>query len=320
MPKRKSAEIESSLLQIAKRQCEKHGLEIRIWQAGTTSDVGVRPVGETVDKWLPLQAKTTLATRKPFKFFFKHSYEIDIIALIGNRAGGFTYSATFMKKNWHKLVGGKCMSVNPGQVWNRPLVRWPQLSQQLVAQWNASRNLMTEMELRMQCTVNSQREIASQMLLRQMYPDRVHEWPINSQAAYDRLCDGRRVQDKVVLAVASSAFQAKMTKKVSGKQVPYEEGDADVFTLCTIHERLRVMLVWEFESDELVRMGILKTATQKGHTSLVVTLCPESSMNELQMKVFGKNHHTSNSTFRNLKVLQLPIEYEIPECLRGRDP
>jgi hypothetical protein len=316
MSKRKSSCIETASVEIVKRQLLKYGIELRAWQAGTESDFGIRPVGSTADKWLPYQAKTTLATRKPFKFFFRHSYEIDILGIPGNRAGAYCYSTEFMKKNFQHLVGGKYISVSAGQVWNQSLKRWPELAEYLRLQWSSRHDdLKSEMDLRMQCTKNSQMEICTQMLMMKMFSHHRHGWPANAQDTYDRLRNEQRIQDKVVGHV-NFHFVAKLTKKISGKQVPYEEGDADFFVCCTVHEKLRLLFVWEFSNAELVQQGILKTKTQDGKTSTSLYLNAE-----LHVNVFGKEAiDQQHWTIKHLNVFPLPTEFVVPDCLCGRDP
>jgi len=323
-----------------KQQCTRAGLDVRLWQAGTRSDIGHRPVDQTVDLWLPVQAKTTLVRCRPYRFFVRGEYAMDVACFHGHRVGGYVFSEQFMRKNKKKLYSGKCIYIAAGSTFDEPLLKWPVYAQQMLDRWNtelaahqtdveSGRDgddrvslLRSELELRMQCTENSQREVAVQMLMQAVIVGRKYEWPDEPNGHVDRFVDGLRVQDKVVAAVASGAFQAKMTKTVARKQVPYADGDVDLFVLATIHERLRLLLVWEVPADELKLLGVISTDSAPGRTSLVLPIAaPDGANKKLEKQVFGSKVYTSDrDVARFLSVYPLPVEYCVPACMQGRDP
>lgn len=340
MSKRKSHSIEASLLSTCKQQCTRAGLDMRLWQAGTRSDFGHRPVDRPVDLWLPVQAKTTLVTCRPYRFFVRGEYAMDVACVPGHRAGAYVFSQQFMLKNKCKLYSGKCIYIATGSAFDEPLMKWPAYAQQMLGRWNAEfaaheadveagrfgddrlSLLRPELELRMQCTDNSQREVATQMLMQAVVVNRKYEWPDEPNGHVDRFVDGLRVQDKVVAAVESGAFQAKMTKTIARKQVPYAEGDVDLFVLSTIHERLRLLLVWELPTNELKRLRVLSTDSTQGRTSLVLPIAsPEGANKKLEKQVFGaKVYAGDRQVARFLSVYPLPEAYCVPMCMQGRDP
>lgn len=96
-----------------------------------------------------------------------------------------------------------------------------------------------------------------------------------------------------------------------------------MFVLATMHERLRLLLVWEITSDQMKRFGILKTETSKGATSLVLPIATvDGHHKHLEQQVFGSKVYTgvNREAARFLKVYPLPVAYCIPKCMRGRDP
>lgn len=323
-----------------KQQCTRAGLDMRLWQAGTRSDFGHRPAEQATDLWLPIQAKSTMVRCRPYRFFVRGEYEMDVACFPGHRAGAYVFSQQFMLMNKSKLYSGKCMYIAAGSAFDEPLLKWPGYAQHMLDRWNVEfavhkadaeagrfgddrlSLLRSELELRMQCTENSQREVATQMLMQALVVDRKYEWPDEPNGHVDRFVDGLRVQDKVVAAVASGAFQAKMTKKVGQKQVPYAAGDADLFVFSTIHERLRLLLVWELPISELKRLGVLSTDSAQGRTSLVLPIAsPEGANKKLEKQIFGaKVYAGDRQVARFLNVYPLPQAYCVPMCMRGRDP
>lgn len=337
----KSFAIESLCLSKCIKSCRELGLDVRLWQAGTRSDFGHRPIDCTVDLWLPVQAKSTLVSSPPYRFFVRGEYAMDMACFPGHHAGGYVFSAQFMRENKKSLYSDKCMYIATGSAFDEPLLKWPDYTQRMLGRWNAEfaahqtdvelgrdgndrvSMLRSELELRMQCTENSQREIAVQMLIQAVIVGRKYEWPDEPNGVVDRLVDGRRVQDKVVRAVAGSAsFHAPMTKQKDGKKVPYADGDVDLFVLATVHERLRLLLVWEIPADELKRLGLLSTGSASGRTSLVLPIASSEGANkELEKQIFGtKVYAGCRDVARFLRVYPLPEGYVVPVCMQGRDP
>ena len=331
--------IESRSLSQCANSCNVFGLDTRSWQAGTRSDLGHRPVDETIDLWLPVQVKSTLVRCFPYRFFIRGEYAMDIACLPGQGTGAFVFSEQFMRDNKKNLYGERCLYIAQGSVFDTPLLTWPQYALRMLDRWNAElvvhkmdveadrvgedrvSKLRSEMELRMQCTENSQREIVTQMLMQSLILDRKYEWPNEPNSHVDRLVDGRRVQDKVA-AAASNAFVIKTTKRMHGKQIPYVEDDFDELVASTIHVDLRLLFVWEIPIIELKRLGVVSTQTSTGVTSLTLPIATSDGTNkELEKQVFGSKVYTGNRYVANfLKVYPLPEEYCIPKCMQGRDP
>ena len=161
-----------------------------------------------------------------------------------------------------------------------------------------------------------------QMLLIKFDVNRRHAWPNSPNGHVDRFIDNLRVQDKTVqLSQGSASFTAKLTKKQSGKQVPYREGDVDVFVFATVHEALRLLISWEVPAEVLSARGFLETDRCKGRTSIVLPLADAEGNNaELEQKVFPSRVFKGDRYAASfLKIQKLPVEYEIPSCLQGRE-
>jgi len=333
--------IECASLSMLTKSCGELGLETRNWQAGTRSDFGHRPIDCTVDLWLPVQAKSTLVSSPPYRFFLKGEYAMDVACFPGHHAGGYVFSEEFMRENNKSLYSGKCIYIAAGSAFDEPLLKWPAYTEQMLRRWNAEfaahqkdvesgrtgngrvSALRSELELRMQCTEMSQREITVQLLIQAVVVDRKYEWPDTPNGTVDRIVDGLRVQDKVVKQGTSGAFLANLHKRNwPASAVPYADGDVDLFVLASIHERLRLLLVWEIPADELKRLGVLSTDAAPGRVSLVLPVAASDGSNKkLEKQMFGsKVYGGDRNVARFLRVYSLPVEYCVPVCMQGRDP
>ena len=332
--------IESMSLSKCVEYCRSLGIDTRIWQAGTRSDFGHRPADQTIDLWLPVQAKTTLVSCFPYRFFLRGEYAMDVACFPGQGSGAFVFSKQFLRDNKEKLYSGKCLYIAPGSAFNTPMLTWPNYVKHMIDRWNdelavhkldaeAGRIgsdrvsvLRSEMELRMDCSTNSQREIVTQMLMQSVIHHRKYEWPDEPNGHFDRWVDGKRIQDKVVLPTNNGTFTAKTTKKVSGKQIPYAEEDIDELVCVTIHTGLRLLFVWEIPLTDLKQLGVVSTKEIPGSTSLVLPIATSDGVNkELEVQVFGSKVYSGNrDVAKFLRVYPLPIEYCVPECMQDRDP
>ena len=221
-----SHSIESELINVCVTKTAVQGLETRVWQAGTRSDFGHRPKSESRDLWLPVQAKTTLKSSFPYRFYVRGEYDMDLACFPGHGCGGFVFSEQYMRQHKAKLYSGKCLYIAPGSAFDEPMLNWPDYAEKMLARWREEAvlherdvaeqrtggarqsRLRSEMELRMQCTEKSQCEVVTQSLVQALVPGRVYAWPASPNEVVDRFVDGLRVQDKVVQAVSSGAFQA----------------------------------------------------------------------------------------------------------------
>lgn len=316
------------------------GIETRSWQAGTRSDFGHRPLGNTLDLWLPIQAKTTLVQEPPYRFFLRGEYDMNVVCFPGHLNGCFVASSDFLLENQHHLYSRKCLYIAKNSEFDLPLCDWRVYSELMLGCWNSEwelhrkdvelertgpqrkSQLRSEMELRLQCTPNSQREIVLQTLLIKFDANRRHAWPNSPNGHVDRFIDDLRIQDKTVrLSQGSASFTAKLTKKQSGKQVPYREGDVDVFVFATVHEALRLLISWEVPAEALSARGFLETDCCKGRTSIVLPVADAEGNNaELEKQLFPSRVFRGDRFAASfLKIHKLPVEYEIPVCLRGRE-
>ena len=334
-----SHQIEEHVLSRFATLISEFGVETRFWQAGTRSDFGHRPRGMSADLWLPVQAKTTLAQKPPYKFFLRGEYDMYVVCIPGHLHGCFFVSSAFLRENQHHLYSGKCLYVAKNSRFNLDLFKWNSYSETILGVWNSElelhrkdvklqrtgpqrkSRLRPEMELRMQCTPNSQIEIVLQALLIKFDSTRRHAWPSSPNGHVDRFIDDLRIQDKTVrFAQGSASFTAKLTKKQSGKQVPYAEGDVDVFVFATVHEGLRLLISWEIPTEALSARGFLETDHCKGRTSIVLPIADAEGNNaDLEKHLFPSSVFKGDRFAASyLKIQKLPVEYEIPECLCGR--
>ena len=331
--------IETAIIAKCVASCKALALDTRLWQAGTRSDFGHRPYSKNVDLWVPVQAKTTLTKNYPYRFFIRGEYEMDLACFPGHGNGAFVFDEKFMNDNASSLYGGNGMYISEGSIFDTGMLLWSQYVEKMTNRWNSEfelhktdvslgrvgdnrlSKLRSEIELRMQCTENSQREIVTQMLMQSVIVGPKYEWSQEPNGIVDRLIDGKTTQDKVAHSVSSGCFSVNTTKKISGKPVPYSEDDIDQLVACTIHNRLRLLLVWVVPIHELKYLGIVQTKTSKGSTSLKLPIAMSGGTNkELEERIFGSKVYSGNRyTAKFMKVYPLPVDYCVPHCMQGRD-
>jgi len=299
----------------------KNPLELRQWQDGTHSDVGVRPVGQ-VDRWILLQVKGTTRSDPPFTWIGCGGYkDMSLLCLTANPElvyffGGEVDIATC---NIRLSNSAEC-------TYNNVPLAIDDLSVELLSRWY-SETTYTEEEARMQCSEKSQREYVTIKLDELFHPGSDHQWPVYCNAT-DRLCDGLRVQHKTVYWDSTNGwYKTNLYTRMSNVPVAYKVGEVDVFKLSTIHERLRLFIQWTIpatDMDIVFQKLNRQDGVVGGGTGMSLCLIGRNGHNaKLHKAVFGTRNpdcRTDVRSSRYVEVHKLPLSYSIPVCMCGRDP
>lgn len=297
-------------------------MELMQWQDGTKSDVGVRPLGSCVDRWLLLQMKSTERSEPPFTWIGCSGYDgMSIVGLTSDPAViyFFPHDASRHTTNIRVSTSSQCSFDNEP-------VSVDALSELLHNRWSSD-TTYSERDARMQCSVKSQREYATIMLDEYFHPTCKHEWPLWCTEV-DRLCNGLRVQHKTAFWDATNGwFKSNLYKRVGGEHVPYRVGDVDVFKISTVHEQLRLFIQWTIpagDMDHVFHKLSHESGVESGETTMQLHLIGPNDENvELHSMIFGNRIPDSRADRRSSKYVEIhiiPTSYCIPDCMRGRDP
>jgi hypothetical protein len=312
----------NQICQISKMLLEtKKPLELRQWQDGTRSDIGVRPVGQD-DRWLLLQVKGTEREAPPFTWIGCGGYEgMSILCLTANPELVYFFGGEvgITTCNIRVSESNEC-------AYKDAPVAIDELSTELCRRWSIE-TTYTEDEARMQCSEKSQREYVTIMLDERFHPEATHQWPVQCNAT-DRLCDGLRVQHKTVYWDSTNGwYKTNLSSRASTEPVPYRVGEVDVFKLSTVHERLRLFVQWTIPAtamDQVFQKLDRQDGVTFGGTGMSLHLLgPDGHNAALHQAVFGNrkpDSRTNLQSSRFVEVHSLPLLYSVPECMRGRDP
>jgi len=297
---------------------ELDGIDLRFWQDGTSSDAGVRPIGNTQDLWLPLQVKATRATVPPFTFNScdKYANNVELVGVIGT--GEFlvlcsddAFSNGQIKKNHRAdVVTSGALSHYLNGCWDLQL---------------ANGTLQSERVLRTQCSDSSLIEFEMMRLSSLIVDNTSVAYPTIRNSSVDRLLnDGTRVQDKAASWFTKQyTYKARLCKKFVGAMIPYKNTDCDLFVFSTVHAGLSTFFEWRIPSTWLSDMGYL-TIEKEGQVIAVgkVTHISLGLPEKLQLAVFGSvtRSPSAKATEQFFVEHQLPVGESVVGCLRGRDP
>jgi hypothetical protein len=297
-------------------------LEVRTWQDGTDSDLGVRPRGIEADEWLAVQCKATAKTTPKYQFALVDQPKYDTMVILGfpgTLRGAFVPTRQSAWRNGYVRVGDEAH-----------LLSWNALSDYLVAEWNVRREkggLFSEQFLRMQCSPHAQLELCLMQLHSVLRGNGKINWPRCNNSVVDRLVNGMKVQDKAATwdsNVKVAVYKGTCSKSVNSTRVPYEKGDVDVFVFSTVHVGLRLFMCWEIPEKSMEEWGILATRGPSGEFVWPGKRSIPLGMDEnTQKRVFGRQYQkrsASIDTSQYLFVHELPPEYKVPDCLKNRDP
>ena len=328
----------SMLLELAHRA----GVEVRKWHDGTRSDIGVRPNTVTEDSWLPVQIKSTRATKPKFQWNLgSNSYDFPVLLLTGNVDQAFLLLPCDLARHDEKIKrnnGLVAYGVGAGY-WQDAMSPRDVISilKDVGARWHTERAsedsglLATEETLQMQCSLDSQREWFVSSLSRMFSTAGVHSQPIH-QSTTDRLEDGVRIQDKSAAWMPredTPYFKAKCAKLLRGVEVPYETGDADLYCFAVVIEQRRLLLEWRIPSTAMDTMlGRLSHVENNkivklGRTCINLPIVGPSGENaDLHRHVFGRmpRKDTDLRPALFLKIHRIPATVALAECVCGRDP
>ncbi len=215
------------------RNAIKDSFELRFWQDGTLSDVGVRPIGETADLWVPLQLKYSGAT-PPMFCHISARYECAILCLTAEGTGAYVLSQEIISEHASKLPPSGKLKIRPAgtqmksptsHIWRETWLGWNAISKFLTDQWAHSTNRFTERELRMQVNASSYTEFLHIDLARRFDPGALWEWPVTTMGVTDQYRNGEAVQFKSACQDDTGFEASNMSKKIMQTKVPFEVGD-----------------------------------------------------------------------------------------------
>ena len=296
-------------------------LELKQWQDGTLSDVGVRPRGGG-DSWLLLQIKGTARDRPPFTWIGCKRYEgMSIVALTAcpSLIYFFPHEDSIKTSNIRISDSTRCsFTNNPIDINN--------LAVELKQRWNTERKY-SEHEARMQCNVKSQRELVTIMLDERFHPSCKHEWPMFCTET-DRWCDGLRVQHKTAFWDSTNGwYKSNLYKRAGNEHVPYCVGDVELFKISTVHEGLRLFIQWTIpasDMDAVFEKLDRGDGEVCGQTTIQLSLLGADGENSaLHHHIFGRcvpDQRADRRSAQYVEIHSLPATYCIPQCMRGRDP
>lgn len=313
-------------------------LDVKIWQDGTLSDMGIRVKPCEHDVWLPLQIKTSASTVAPWCFKACHKmFHCDVICTSGDNFWVFSWE--FMQQNRDSLAGGQNIEIGrhsgKSTVWNVKPLSIVELLQWLTNRWtklhfvvNATRS---ERELRTECSTASQIE-SELILLSRHFAHEIFDW-CGQAGPVDVIRDGLRVQYKTAtwnICNRKRVFEASTSRTIQGFAIAYEVGQLDMFCFCTVHERLRLFLEWYIPCSAMDRAfeavahrdadGMFCST---GRLSMPLSVVSPNGRNQsLHIEIFGCLPK-SDADLRSgeyLKVHRLPESYKVPDVLKGRDP
>ena len=236
--------------------------ELRFWQDGTLSDVGIRPRGETADAWLPLQLKHSKSSTPAYHM--RSDYGCFVLATHAGRNGAFVFTPDNLKASDFPESGRikislkrKYLSDEKNRTWRELWCDWNSVIEVLLRQWHVGASRRTERELRMQVNASNYIEWLHIDLARRFEPEVAWSWPVQTMQLYDQLRAGEKVQFKSTVKTTTGFEASNLHKKMMQAIVPYELGDNDWYYFSHIVWEHRLFIQWRIPEAEMLRLGLL---------------------------------------------------------------
>ena len=309
--------VEQEGIDIVRNGLASYGIELKKWQDGTQSDIGLRTLN--VDDWLPIQLKSSSKANFPYQFAkIGSDPPHDIIATTANKSGAYVFSKTYLKRS----PVSQCGSLKIGQSSERNQ-RW--LKWQSLAQWvhNRLKNGAGQPErlLRLQVPDDMQKEVLYIELSRMRDKHSLHEWPPRPNMVFDHIRDGQKEQFKSVYVAHASDhvfYTPNCSKRMTtGGKVAYELGDADIFCFCALYKG--VFIEWRIPESTMDSIGMLSRRCDgkfvyPGKKGMTLRLPKDS---RLQLEIFGKNWKSVevDQTSKHVVLYEVPSSYVIDPVL-----
>lgn len=332
--------VEDIAVRTLQEQSLEAGVVVEKWHDGTRSDVGIRPVEIDTDLWCPVQVKSTAAVVPKFQWNVgRLPYKMPTLLMTGCSEQTFILWPSDFEDHAKKLATGMVFYGVAGGYWRKVMqpLGIVQAMRQIGLFWRSEHGkqlhgmLESEEALQMQCSVDSQREYVAASLLCKLKSVQL-SLP-TFQSTWDRVEAGLRVQDKSASWMREENtpyFKAKCARLMSGHEVPYVVGDADVYIFAVVVERLRLLLEWRIPENAMDKMlnRLSRVANGKvvsiGRSCLNLPVIGPSGENcHLHEQIFGFRWPRKDTDLRPalfLNVHQIPENIVLPECVCDRDP
>lgn len=271
-------------------------LEIRRWQDCTKSDVGIRPRGNSMDIWLPLQLKACDATFVQFRMRGKDKElpNCDTICIALSQSNALFL---FRKEDISAMQIASCglLSMFNFSHWQGRSIDARVLEVELTERWWDDELVFSERHLRSEVNANHKVELTHIEHANLAFPNSVVKWPSVPQGVTDLIRDGQKEQYKSVQC-KGNVFQAgDVKKKLCTVDVSYEVGDNDWYVFGYTDVANHIELLWRIPEAFMASKGILSTRGSNGlfetpgQMSLPLNIVgPNGENKDVQMQVVGK--------------------------------
>lgn len=269
-PKYEKYELEATgqrLIVVAGRE---QGAEVRQWQDGTRSDFGIRPLGCSIDLWVPQQLKVSSAPHKPLTFYGCKDYACGIVCIAPclTRDRVYAFSGGFVTDNESRLSGGNIRIGTRTSVWDTGLYSMDEYFADQLRAWHSGIGVYPERTLRLQASANSVTEWMMRELAVALDSSANHEDVDIRNGVSDRLMNGMRIQDKCAGPSRQGAKGLVARLCHTHASMPYRRGDNDLYCFHYLWKERGLYLQWMIPENEMVRHGVV---SEIDHDTGIVT-------------------------------------------------
>tara|TARA_X000000368_G_scaffold410759_1_gene394689 strand:- start:1136 stop:2056 length:921 start_codon:yes stop_codon:yes gene_type:complete len=268
--------------------------DVRVWQDGTKSDIGVRPLGSQVDAWYPLQLKSSNV--EPVKFYMRgkdgklpvHDTICMSMTRIGKRPGVYFFTVDDIANMGIGTRGTMSGFRHDRLRHEHHFLTFDTLKALLLEKYSQTGSKFPEWELRYQTNVDMRRELAHIMMSNRMRPESVTSWPETPMDVFDQWRDGEREQYKSAVRDGNGFACPNFAKKMACEKVPYELGDCHWYVFGNLENGLYIE--WRLPETLLDDWGMLSRRSRDGKS---IIRAGKMSIQlqlpiELQMEIVGK--------------------------------
>lgn len=290
--------------------------EVRRWQDGTKSDIGIRPFDEDADLWLPLQIKADFNSKITQFSMKSKGGELPMcttICVALSETKFFVFSPTEIPDlPMSKLRG--IVKMRTFKKWERWATAADALPSTLLKLFDDKTLLRTEEQLRMDVGKSNMTEMLNIKYTNMLFPDTVVEWPKSTMTVTDLFRDGEEEQYKSATATSNLFYARHCSKKWLGVHVPYEEGDNKWYVFGVVINDPPVFLNWRIPESFMIEKGMLSRRRdpdnfdRPGKTTMMLHIVGKNGENSnIQQMVFGKmpRSDVDPTTAQFLRVLWL---------------
>jgi hypothetical protein len=270
-------------------------MEVRQWQDGTKSDVGVRPLGSTFDRWAPVQLKCCDADSVQFRLRGKDGMlpncDTVCLALKSSKIFLFLHEELPLMN----ISKSGLLSMFDFNAWQPHTICVDDLYSTLLDRWYDDEGTFRERTLRWQVNENHAAELRNIEFSNQLQPDSSIEWPEHPMMAHDLVRDGEKEQYKSVQRKFNGFQGGDCSKMMCGVRVAYEVGDNDWYVFGYVDDKSRMYLQWRIPESFMQEEGMLSirdedgTFSYSGRQSIPLHVVGLENQNaEVQRTIVGK--------------------------------